>query len=184
MIITWSGDNYFKIQAGAITALIDPLNQRSLKGATFVLKTTTPEENALGSDNPPTFNHQGEYETQGVHIQGWTENGTTIYKFLMDDMTVVVLGHLTKEPSAETQEYLQDADIMIVPAGRKPFLSPASTAKLIRQLEPALVIPALFDNLKPFLNEMEQDKCPTEDKITIKKKDLKPKAMLVRCLNG
>ncbi len=182
MVITYNGNNYFKIQAGEITALIDPLNQRSFKGATFILKTTPLGEGSPSPDDPPTFSHQGEYEVKGVYVQGWTENGTTIYKMILDEITVIVLGHLAKEPSAETQEHLQDADIMIVPAGQKPYLSPANIAKLIRQSEPALVIPALYENLKPFLKEMEQDECEPEEKITLKKKDLKPKAMLIRCL--
>lgn len=182
MVITYQGENYFKIQAGDIAALIDPSNQRSFKGASFILRTDKPSSEPQAPNEPLTLTHQGEYEVGGVHVSAWTENGTTVYKILMDDMSVVILGRLTKEPNLETQEHIQDADILITPAGQKPYLSAQNSAKLIRQLEPSLVIPAFFDNLKPFLKEMDQEKCEPEEKITIKKKDLKPQAMLIRCL--
>ena len=159
MVITYQGENYFKIQAGDIIALVDSVNQRSFKGASFILRTDKPQSEPQAPDEPLTLSHQGEYEVRGVHINAWTESGATIYRMNLDDLNVVILGRLAKEPSPETQEHLQDADILITPAGQKPYLSAQNAAKLVRQLEPSLVIPSFFDNLKPFLKEIGQDKC-------------------------
>ena len=81
-------------------------------------------------------------------------------------------------------EYLEDADVAIVPAGNNPYLAPNATAKLLRQIEPSVVIPSLFNDLKPFLKELNHgnDAIKPEEKFVFKKKDLEPKAMVVHWL--
>ncbi len=190
MIITYQEENYFKIQSGDQTILVDPTNQRSFKGASVILITSSddvnlPNEREEGSAF--VIRHQGEYEVGGIRIQGWStehEKNTekTMYKIQWDDISLGILGPLTKELDSKTLFALEQVDILIVPAGGKPYLSQAVTAKIVRQLEPGIVIPSLFSDSKLFLKEMGSENTEIEEKLTIKKKDVPPNAMKVHVL--
>jgi hypothetical protein len=52
----------------------------------------------------------------------------------------------------------------------------------VRQLEPAVIIPSLTKNPRPFLKELGQEKLKEEEKFVFKKKELVPKAMAVKFL--
>lgn len=191
MIITYQGEDYFKVQSGNQTVLIDPENQRSLRGAAVAVSTLYPSPVPRPEDDECFWiDHAGEYEVQGIHIEGWSagnENGAekTIYRIVFEEIVIVVLGHLTKEPPKEVQEHTEDADILIVPAGGKPWLPEAAAAKFVRQVEPAVVVPALFKDVKPFLKELNHGGAATpEEKFVFKKKDLSPKAMALKWLEA
>ena len=190
MVITYHGGNSFKVQSGELTVLIDPENQRSFKGAAVIINTVRPtlteppaapgaeEEHAV----PFWVDHQGEYEVSGIAVHGWTtewvrDEEHTAYRLTLDGIDLAVLGHLAKEPGPAVQAALAGADVLIVPAGGKPFLPVPAAAKLIRQIEPALVIPSLAEDMKPFLKEVGAQKTAPEEKLTLKRKDLVPKAM-------
>ena len=182
MTITYHGDNYFKIQTSKTSILIDPTNQRSFKGADLILNTISPAATKpLQTDETFWIEHQGEYETKNIYIHGWSvgqenKKEKTVYQLILDDMTIVVLGYLTKEPSAEIQTTFKSTDII---------LGPSTVVKWIKKLEPSLIIPALSGvSLKKFLNEFNQENCPSENKLLIKKKDLIPSKMLIQCLSN
>ncbi|MEK7512879.1 MAG: MBL fold metallo-hydrolase [Patescibacteria group bacterium] len=190
MVITHHGENYFRIQSGALTVLIDPTNQRSFKGATLVIHTVRPAVTDA-PEEPMLFwiDHQGEYQVGETMVRGWTtewvrDEEHTAYRVTLDGIAIAAVGHLTKELNPALQAALTDTDILIVPAGGKPFLGPALAAKLVRQLEPAVVIPSLFSDLKPFLKELGESRVTPEEKLTVKKKDFTPKAMAVRWLTA
>ncbi|MFH0712629.1 MAG: MBL fold metallo-hydrolase [Candidatus Jorgensenbacteria bacterium] len=194
MVITYHGDNYFKIQSGNFTALIDPTDSRSFRGADLILSTLKPSpvpppnpEGAPSGEKVFWIDHQGEYEVKDAVVRGISagvERGDekTIYRISLEGINILVLGHLSHEPSPEVQENFKGVQVVIVPAGGKPFISEETAAKLVRQIEPALVIPSLSKNFKSFLKEMGKDKCPVEEKLTFKAKDLEPGKMAVRCL--
>ncbi len=188
MVITYYGDNYFKIQSGDLTLLIDPINGRSFRGATAVINTTLPASTEAPKENECFWiEHQGEYEVQGIRIDGWSagnEDDTekTIYRISFDDISIVVLGHLSKEPPQGLWEHLENPDVLIVPAGGKPWISQAAAAKLVRQIEPSIVIPSLASDQKLFLKELNQSSATKEEKLVFKKKDLVASAMTIKCL--
>ena len=73
MIINYYGGDYFKIQAGDLAILIDPENQRSFKGATLALNTIRPSlAEAPLEASPAWIDHQGEYEVNGIRVEGRT----------------------------------------------------------------------------------------------------------------
>lgn len=189
MVITYHGDNYFKVQSGNLTILIDPTNGRSLRGAQLVVNTEKPSLTSPSPEDQECFwiDHQGEYEIRGIHVRGWSagsekEKEKTVYRLVFDGISLLIMGYLTREPGSEIQEHLGGADIVILPAGGKPFIPQSVSAKLIRQIEPSIVVPSLFKNIKPFLKEFNRSECVPEEKLVLKKKDLKPGAMEVRCL--
>lgn len=187
MVITYSGENYFKLASGDLTILVDPTNLRSLKGADLVLKTVGGEEK--DDEGPLTINSGGEYEIKGIRVFGASageENGDekTIYRLEMDEITFGIIGPLRKEPNPKTLELVEGVDILILPAGGRPFLEAEQAAKIARQVKPAIIIPSFCKDPRPFLKEMGSGKSEAEEKLVLKKKDLKPKAMRVVCLKA
>lgn len=182
MTISYLGDNYFRLQNGNDVILIDPTNARSVKAANAICFTTLPPAAEIADENTLIVGHQGEYETKGIHITGWSvgyEQGIlkTIYRIAWDELTIGVLGYLEKEPDAKTLLPLSGCDIIITPAGGGAYLTAGAAAKLVRQIEPSLVIPSLYKDAKPFLKEFGESGVQPEEKITIKKKDLIPHSM-------
>lgn len=192
MIITYQGGNYFKIQSGELAILIDPDNQRSYRGTQVIINTIKPaltEAPEEGDVQPIWIENQGEYEVKGIRIRGWAagysekEKRThTVYKILFDEISIVVLGYLTEPINPEIVSELSDADIVITPAHGAPLLALNAAAKLIRQMEPGIIIPSLYKDVKPFLKEMDQPDVKPEEKLVIKKKDIVEKAMKVHVL--
>ena len=190
MVITYQGDNYFKIQSGNFTILIDPSNGRSLKGSNIVINTikpsTVPREE--GDSDYVWIENQGEYEINGVRLDGWSagqENSLekTLYVFELEDIRVAVLGQITKEPPPELLEHLEEVDIAIMPCV-KPYLNETDAAKIIRQIEPGLIIPSFVNDIpKKLFSELGQSPS-SEEKLVIKKKDISPAAMKIICLSS
>jgi L-ascorbate metabolism protein UlaG (beta-lactamase superfamily) len=189
MIINYYGGDYFKIQAGNLTVLVDPENQRSFKGATLVLNTVQPGLAEAPAETAPFWiDHQGEYEVQDIRVEGRSlgeedRKEKTAYRMDIDEIRFGILGHLTKDPDPSVQELLKDCDVLIIPGSDKPMIGAAAAAKLIRQLEPSIVIPSFAKNPKVFLKEMGQEKAAPEEKFVFKKKELVPKAMAVKYLS-
>ncbi len=191
MVITHHGENYFKIQSGSFTVLIDPTDGRSFKGADLVLSTLKPSPIPPPGDDTFFIDHQGEYEVGDALVWGMSvgiDRGDekTVYRIMLEGISVLVLGHLSHEPSPEAQEKFKGSQVVIIPVGGKPFMSEAVAAKLVRQIEPALIIPSLFNRAaagpKNFLKEVGKDKCLPEEKLVFKAKDLEPGKMEVKCL--
>ena len=147
MVITWYGKNCFKLQSGELVIVTDPFEKESklspFRGRTdIIIRTTAPLSN---SQSQPAeafeISYPGEYEVKNVSIKGWsiqTSKSETkkdsdlrsIYLIEVDEMKIVLLGHLADENEIKNiQEYLEDADIVFVPAGGKPFIGVAAAAK-------------------------------------------------------
>ncbi len=188
MIITYQGENYFKFQSGSTTLLLDPTDQRSFRGAQVVLSTIKPADVPAGEEGGPfMIDHQGEYEVQSINIEGISvesdeEREHTAYRVVFDELVLVFLGYITKELDPKFYQLLGGADILVLPGGGKPFIPQAAAAKVVRQLEPGIVIPSLAKDPSAFLKELGKKDCPAEEKLVLKKKDITPQAMKVMCL--
>lgn len=185
MVITFQGGNYFKIQSGEFSVLIDPSNARSLKGSSIVLNTLKPPMVEGEPDNGYIWiENQGEYEVQGVPVTGYHveyEGGVekTAYVFVLEGIRIAVFGNMTKDPKPELLENMEKIDVLIIPGGGKPYLAENSAAKIVRQLEPCIIIPSLFNSHpKKFFGELSQNPS-IEEKLVLKKKDLSPNAMKI-----
>ncbi|MDP3052783.1 MAG: MBL fold metallo-hydrolase [bacterium] len=195
MVITWYGKNCFKLQSGDLVIVTDPFEKEGdlapFRGrADIIIKTIAPLSN---EQNKPAeafeISYPGEYEIKNVSINGWSLPGKdlrSVYSIEIDDLKIVLLGHLAEENEIKKiQEYLEDADIIFVPAGGKPFIEKAAAAKLIRQLKPSLIVPTLFENfkdIKSFLEELGQNGVEPQEKLTIGKKDLSKEKLIIGCL--
>lgn len=200
MVITWYGKNCFKIQSGELVLVTDPFEKEKdltpFRGRADVIirtvayltrSTSSGLTNQKEAADAFEINYAGEYEVKNVSIKGWpTQNLRSVFLAEIDDFKIVLLGHLADESEIKNiQEHLEGADILFIPASGKPFIEVAAAAKLIRQLKPALVIPALFEefkNLKPFLKELGKNDLEPQEKLTIGKKDLSKEKLTIGCL--
>ena len=197
MVISFYGEGCFKIQSGNLVILTDPFEPSS--GLTpprfksdIILKTLTSFPAPKEPINPST--HQliygpGEYDLKGTTIVGLglkkessDQYIKTVYLTEIEDIRLCFLGHLSETPEPETAEHLEEIDILFIPAGGRPFISQEAAIKLIKQIEPKIVVPAFFKlpglkrqsaDLKNFLEELNhKENKEKRDKLTVKKKDL------------
>lgn len=96
----------------------------------------------------------GEYEVSDVSIQGIAarahmdgdnQHSATIYKLILDDIRFAVLGHIFPELSDAQLEAIGTIDVLIVPVGGFGYtMDGIGALKLIKKIEPKLIIPAHF----------------------------------------
>ena len=174
MVITYQGGGSFRIQSGNLSIVVDPQNDRQKPDV--LLKTAAP----YPAENPGQgeITGPGEYEIAGIGIRGIqiaaeskTDLIKTIYRVLVEDLALGFMGELWNIPDAESIQALGDIDILVLPVGGKPYLKPEDAAKLVKQIEPTVVIPSHYKNPKDFFEEMGQRAAPQE-KFTVKKKEL------------
>jgi L-ascorbate metabolism protein UlaG (beta-lactamase superfamily) len=201
MIITHHGGQCFKVTFGDLTVVFDPIAKGGTLppvrfGADIALVSRNhpnmngAEEVAYGEKDPFVIAGPGEYERQGVIIQGFlsrsayglakdqTEAVNTIYTVELEDMTLVHLGALAdKELSKEARESIDEIDVLFVPIGSEGVLTPAAAHELVVSLEPKIVVPMHWSgigepkSLEAFL-KASGNNGEKVDKLTLKKKDL------------
>lgn len=174
MVITYYGEGSFRLQSGDFSILVDPDNNR-LKGD-LVIRTLA--STSVLSVGPDEIAFSGEYEVRGIEVLGWqvvAESNDrfvkTVYLVKWEDIHIALLGHVTEVLPAEILENLDDPDVLILPVGGGHFLSPQAATRLVKQLEPAIVLPSFFKDPKDFLKETGQ-KVEVQEKFVFKKKDL------------
>ncbi|MDP3956500.1 MAG: MBL fold metallo-hydrolase [bacterium] len=174
MIITYHGEGCFKIQSGNLSMVIDPLNDRMKPDV--VLKTAVPFPGR--TPDPRIITGPGEYEIEGIEIRGvqlLNESSPklikTVYIVTFEEIKLGFLGEAFNMPDVETLEALGEAEIIFLPVGGKPYLSPEEAVKIVKQIEPSIVIPSFYKSPKDFFEEMGQKPDPQE-KLVIKKKEV------------
>lgn len=100
-----------------------------------------------------TFNGPGEYEVSDIsvigvaaraHIDADGENAT-IFKLIVGDQSVLFTGHIYPELSEAQLEAIGMVDVMVVPVGGNGYtVDPVGALKLIKEIEPKLVIPTHY----------------------------------------
>jgi len=200
MVINWYGQSCFKITSGELVLAIDPFSKEigltPPRFKTDILLKTHDHRDHSNLESIPEgafiIGEPGEYEIKGVPITGIEsfhddQNGkergkNTIYKFEVEEIKLAHLGDFgEKEIRSETLDELGDIDILFIPVGGVYTIDAEGAEKIIRQIEPRIVIPmhykipGLTVKLAPvdeFLKEMGIKKLEPEEKLVIKKKDL------------
>jgi L-ascorbate metabolism protein UlaG (beta-lactamase superfamily) len=98
----------------------------------------------------------GEYEVSDISIQGIAarahmdeekQKTATVYKLVLDDVRIAVVGHVYPDFTSSQLENLGTIDILIIPVGGNGYtLDPVGALKLIKEIEPKLVIPTHYDD--------------------------------------
>ncbi len=201
MVITHHGGQCFKVTLGDLTIVFDPIaKDASLPAVRFgadiaLVSRDHPDMNGIeevtyGEKEPFAVTGPGEYERQGVVIQGFLSKSkyglgkgeeeavNTIYSVELEDMTLVHLGALSDtELSKEARESIDEIDVLFVPVGGDGVLTPAKAHELAVSLEPKIIVPMHWSGmgvakaLDAFLKEAGTAN-EKVDKLTLKKKDL------------
>lgn len=189
MIITYYGNQFFKIAQGDTVIAINPPEKSATKfGSNLALSTTNhPDYNGFdrvthGETIPFCVTGPGEYEHSGVAVQGkgttttidGKEFNTAVYSFVFEDTKLGFLGPISKPLLAAEMEILNNCDILFVPI---TTLGAANANKVAVAIEPKIIIPMDYtkDNLKTFLKEAGEEKIEALDKLTIRRKEIEAK---------
>jgi len=195
MIITYYGNQFFKIAQGDTVVAINPPSKESKTGkdaarfgSILALSTTNhPDYNGFdrvthGETVPFCISSPGEYEHSGIVVQGkgttttldGKEYNTAVYSLVIEDTKLGFLGPINKPLLAGELEVLSDCDILFVPINT---LGAAAANKVAVAVEAKIIIPMDYtkDNLKTFLKEAGEEKVEPLDKLTIRRKEIEAK---------
>lgn len=174
------------------TGLSIPRSKTDIVLKTITKAVTVEDDKPLGgfADDSFVINGPGSYEVKGVGITGWQlvknsneKESKAVYRVKFGDLVLGFLGHISEFNDAEIIEELDEIDILFIPGGNAPYISQEVASKLIRQIEPRLIIPTHYavqglkrkaDNTESFVKAVGA-KAEQVDKLSIKKKDLPEK---------
>ncbi len=172
MIITYFGDQCFRVESGSTSILVDPTSNR-LKGD-IILRTSVSPNEIPAEKAEITF--AGEYEIGGIEIQGWqleqsnAKHLATVYAVTWEGIRLVFLDSAKGPIPTEILDQFGEVDVLFVPTGGD-FLSVEDAVALTKKIEPKFIIPYGPKAGSDFLKKIGQSAEPQE-KIVFKKKEL------------
>lgn len=196
MEIEFHGANCFSLSSKKARVVVDDnLDKLGLKSVTkagdialFTLETTPSKaEPKLVIEQP------GEYEVSNVSVQGVAarshmdeekKTSATMYKVIIDDVRIGVIGHVYPEISDDQLEELGTIDVLLIPVGGNGYtLDPIGALKIIKKIEPKLVIPSHYadksvkyevpqQELSEAVKGLSMEPKETVDKLKLKPSDL------------
>jgi len=192
MVITYYGLSCFKIQSGDTTLVFDlPDKKSEVKSPRFhadiVVQSHEYDAEKIPEDSF-LIDSPGEYEIKGVYVRGlksYADSSSgkkrglnTIYVLRLENLNLCFLGDFgEKELRPELKEGIGKIDLLFAPIAGE--LDAEDSRNIINQIEPAIAVPAHYSEekkgeiLKKFLGEMGQKDIKPQEKLSIKKKDIK-----------
>ncbi|MEO6761663.1 MAG: MBL fold metallo-hydrolase [Candidatus Saccharimonadales bacterium] len=108
----------------------------------------------VGQEVRIVIDQPGEFETQNVsafglqarsHIDEEGQKNAVIYRIIMSEVRVAIVGHIFPKLSESDLEALGSIDVLIVPVGGNGYtLDPEGALEIIKAIEPKLVIPTHY----------------------------------------
>ncbi len=207
MVITYYGLSCFKVSSGEFVLAFDPPSKKSsFKSPRFgadVAFISHDHEDHNGYDEiggkenrpPVKIDGPGDYEIRGINIRGIPSyhdsvSGkkfglNTVYSADPENIKICHLGDFGEgDLREETKAAIGQVDILFLPVGGKTVLDPENAAKIANRLEPKIIIPMHYEKkeLSLFLKELGVENAKSEDKLTLKKKELPDGKTEVRVL--
>lgn len=196
MELQYFGANCVRINTKKASIIIDDtLQDVGLKSDTkpkeIALFTTA--HAAPATEVNIVIDQPGEYEISDTSIQGiparahMDEEGqysATIFKIIAEDIRVVALGHVYPELNESQLESIGTIDVLLIPVGGNGYtLDPTGALKLIKMIEPKIVIPTHYEdkainyavpqqNLEEALKNMSMEPKERTDKLKLKAGEL------------
>ncbi|HEX8183072.1 MAG TPA: MBL fold metallo-hydrolase [Candidatus Saccharimonadales bacterium] len=102
------------------------------------------------------INHGGEYEVSDISIYGIParshidEDGkqtATMYKIISKELSIFIPGHIYPDLTDSQLESVGMVDVMCIPVGGNGYtLDPVGALKIIKKIEPKILIPTHYDD--------------------------------------
>ena len=115
----------------------------------------------------------GEYEKNGIFIEGISDNGNTIYIVKAEEINLCYLGRISRDLKESETKEIGDVDILFVPLGEENTLPVKKSLQLISKIDPKIVIPMLYSD--EALLEFKKSEAITDgesDSLKIKRGEL------------
>jgi L-ascorbate metabolism protein UlaG (beta-lactamase superfamily) len=194
MEITWLGHSCFLIAGKDETVITDPCHPDlgyRLHEPEADIVTLSHFHRGHGyiegvANAPREIRSPGEYEIGGTFVtgvasfhddkKGEMRGKNTIYIIEMDGVTLCHLGDLGHPLDSHLVEAIGDIGILLLPVGEVSTIPVGTAVEIVRQLEPAIVVPmhyktkAFTGNLSPvdkFLDEMRIREVEPKSKLSI-----------------
>jgi len=187
MTISWHGFNYFRLQSGELSVVLNPYSldksSKVNRVKSDVVLFSNPEKIDDGSFDKEAFliDSPGEYEVKNIFVYGRQKNGNIIFLITIEDIKVAFLGDYGHhELTDKDLQLVEDADVLIVPVGGGDLTTAKEAVKIIGDVEPRIVIPSAHsvgmgkvkaDPVSVFVKEFGVQPEET-DKFRIQKKNL------------
>lgn len=143
---------------------------------------TLPQKSRLVIDMP------GEYEVADVSIQGIPARAhmdeadkktATIYKIINSDIRLVILGHIHADLTDDELEAIGRIDVLIIPVGGNGYtLDGVDALKVIRKIEPKIIIPTHYADKNINYPVEQQDLSEALKGLAMEPKESVPKLKL------
>lgn len=160
MEIQYFGGNCVRLSAKKASVIVDDnlasLGQKPIAKAGDIILVTNLALGVSSIDAKIIIDMPGEYEVSNISIQGVAarartdETGketATIFKVIADDVRVAITGHIYPELADTDLEALGSIDVLIIPVGGNGYtLDSVGALKLIKKIEPKIVIPTHYAN--------------------------------------
>ncbi len=159
MEIQFYGANCISLTTKKATITIDDnLSDMGLKSITKNgdIALFTGHRSNLKTEPKIIIDQPGEYEVSNTSIQGIVARAhidepgkqtATIFKIIGEDIRIAVLGHIYPDLSDNQLEALGAIDVLIVPVGGNGYtLDGIGALKLIKKIEPKVIIPTHYDD--------------------------------------
>lgn len=190
MQIIWHGQSCFivksKIQDKEINILMNPFDSKKLSKADIVLlNNKILDRKELKNCKSFIIDNPGEFEIRSNFISGISDNGNTIFLLESEGINIVNLGKIKYLENGLLGK-LKNVDILILPINKDEFFSVDEASEIINQIEPRIVIPSYYQDIKnisKFTEKMGVDIKTTVDKFKIIKKNLPQEGTEVVLMN-
>lgn len=158
MEITYHGANCVRLTTKKASIVVDDnLSDLGLKSITKppdIVLITHDHQGKAGAPDQVVVDSPGEYEVSDTSLQGIAARShmdednkmtATMFKIIAEDIRVAVTGHVYPELSDEQLEALGTVDVLIIPVGGNGYtLDSIGALKLIKKIEPKIIIPTHF----------------------------------------
>jgi L-ascorbate metabolism protein UlaG (beta-lactamase superfamily) len=203
MDISWLGHACVRLRAGGTFVVMDPTSRETgYDMGRPTAEVVTISHNDPGHNNvrglrgePMVLEGPGEYEVQGVQVlgvacslspagKGEISGRNVAFVIEAEELRVAHLGGLGTRLTAEQAEQLGTVDVLIVPVGGEPVLDAGEAARLVRELEPRVVIPVHYPTTEhatpaDFVRALGIEAEPPVARLTLQRRGLGEKTRLV-----
>jgi L-ascorbate metabolism protein UlaG (beta-lactamase superfamily) len=152
MEITFVGLGCVRLRGRDVQVVIDPIPPGTAPGLPkltpdIVVRTEGDTDFAAlrpADDRAQEVSGPGEYELRGVRIFGLPAGRTTIMRVEVDEVRVAAVGRLRRKLTEDEIESLGHVDVLLAPVGGDDGCTAAEAARLVRDVEPAIVVPVRY----------------------------------------